>query len=478
MQSDPDSRLIATERLRCVFQQLPLTLSVTMLNACLTAVVLAPVTSHTGLIIWLGLLGALSIVRLALRPTFFRRRPEGSEARLWSTVSIGGALAAGGLWGGGLALMFPADENLQLFVAFVIGGMCAGATTVNFTHFPTAAAFILPSTLPPTATLLLQGSEQRDFAALMGVIFAVSLCIVSWRAHKSFGAQMRLQFALRRQRRKLSEANERLTAEIAGRKTIEQTLHQSQKMEAIGHLTGGIAHDFNNLLQVVIGNLNLIRRLSAGNDKVMAYALSAEHAARRGADLTGSLLTYARQQAMRIEPVNVNTLLAEFEPLLLRTLGGTIEFRMALGEPIPACEADPAHFQSAILNLVINARDAMPNGGRLIIDSGTQTLSENDLIDNPEASPGLFVSVSVRDTGEGMTKEVMARVFEPFFTTKEVGKGTGLGLSQVFGFVRQSGGHLRLVSAPGAGTTATICLPAADAGGGTVPIAAVVRQPA
>ncbi len=469
MPSDPDSHLIETERLRSVFQQLPLTLSVTMLNAGLTAAVLAPVTSHLVLAVWLVLLGALSAARLALRPVFFRRRPEGSETRLWSAVSILSALAAGCLWGGGLAVMFPASETLQLFVAFVVGGMCAGATTVNFTHFPTAAAFILPASLPLAVSLLFQGSEQRDFSALMVIIFAVSLCVGNLRAHNGFGARMRLQYALRRQRRKLTETNERLSAEIAGRKTIEQTLHQSQKMETIGHLTGGIAHDFNNLLQVVIGNLNLIRRLSAGNDKVLGYAISAEQAAKRGADLTGSLLAYARRQALRSEQVNVNRLLAEFQPLLLRTLGATVEFRMEFADPMPVCEADPAHFQSAILNLAINARDAMPQGGRLIISSGVETLSADDLTGNPDAKPGHFVTVSVCDTGEGMTEEIMARVFEPFFTTKAVGKGSGLGLSQVFGFVRQSGGHLRLVSAPGEGTTATVCLPAVEAGGGAVP---------
>ncbi len=276
-----------------------------------------------------------------------------------------------------------------------------------------------------------------------------------------------MQFALRRQRRKLSEANEHLQAEIAERKTIQDTLHQSQKMEAIGHLTGGIAHDFNNLLQVVVGNLNLIRRLSAGNNKVVGYALAAEQAAKRGADLTGSLLAYARRQAQRTERMDVNRLLTEFEPLLLRTLGGTIEFRMHLSAPVPVCEADPTHFQSAILNLVINARDAMPNGGSLSVTSGVETLDAEDLIGNTDASPGRFVAVSVQDTGEGMTPEVLARVFEPFFTTKEVGKGSGLGLSQVYGFARQSGGHVRLVSAPDEGTCATICLPVApDPGDG------------
>nr|WP_294509896.1 ATP-binding protein [uncultured Rhodopila sp.] len=460
MPSDPDKALIETERLRFVFQQLPLTVSVTLLNAALTAFVLAPLTSHAALALWLSLIAALSTGRMALRGVFFRRRPEGQWSRVWAAVSVAGAGTAGMLWGCGLAAMFPLNQTIELFLAFVVGGMCAGATTVNFSHFPTAASFILPASLPLAVCLLFEGPEPRAISAFMVVVFAVSLCCGCLRAHRSFGERIALQFALRRERAKLSEANERLQAEVTERKTIQETLHQVQKMEAIGHLTGGIAHDFNNLLQVIIGNLNLIRRLSRGDAKVVGYALAAEQAAKRGADLTGSLLAYARRQALRSERVDLNRLLTEFQPLLLRSLGGTIAFRMTLETTVPACETDPAHFQSAILNLAINARDAMPHGGTLSVGTGVETLEAEDLAGNPEASPGRFVSVSVRDTGEGMTGEVLTRVFEPFFTTKEIGKGSGLGLSQVFGFARQSGGHVCLVSYPGAGTCATIFLPA------------------
>jgi signal transduction histidine kinase len=460
MPSDPDRFLIESERLHSVFQQLPLTVSVTVLNAVLTAAVLAPVTNHAALLVWLGLYVAVAILRLVLRRAFLRERPGDPAVRWWTAVSVIGALVTGALWGVGLTMMFPAAETTQLFLAFVVGGMCAGATTVNAAHFPTAAAFILPASLPLVVGLLAERSGSRIVSALMVVIFAASLCVTCLRSHRGFGQRLRLQFALKRQRVKLSEANQRLRTEMAERKTIEATLHQAQKMEAIGHLTGGIAHDFNNLLQVVIGNLNLIRRLSASNGKVMAYALAAEKAAQRGAELTGSLLAYARRQSLRTVRVDVNTLLREFEPLLRRTLGGTIQFAMQRDTPVPACRADPAHFQSAILNLVINARDAMPQGGTLRIATGVETLGAEDLIGNLDASPGRFVTVSVTDTGTGMTPEILARVFEPFFTTKDIGKGSGLGLSQVYGFARQSGGHLRLVSAPDQGTTATICLPA------------------
>ncbi|MFL5253843.1 MAG: ATP-binding protein [Rhodopila sp.] len=472
MASDPHRLLIEAERLQLVFQQLPLTVTVTVVNAGLTAAVLAPVTSHLALLGWLAAIAAVSVVRMVLRHAFFRQAPTGAAIiRRWSAVSTLGALATGLLWGLGLAAMFPADETMQLFIAFVIGGMCAGATTVSAAHFPTAAGFILPASLPLVIGLLAEQSASRVVSALMVVIFGVSLCLTSLRSHLGFGHRLRLLHALKQQRLKLTQANQRLRQEAVERKAIEATLHQSQKMQAIGHLTGGIAHDFNNLLQVIIGNLNLIRRLSAENAKVLGYARAAEQAAQRGAELTGSLLTYARKQALRSEQVDVNALLREFEPLLRRTLGGTIGFAIQRDIPVPACMADPAHFQSAILNLAINARDAMPQGGTLTIATGVATLSAEDLIGNPDASPGAFVSVSVTDTGTGMPPEVLARVFEPFFTTKDVGKGSGLGLSQVYGFARQSGGHLRLESAPGEGTTVTIFLPAVAASG--VPAVAV-----
>jgi signal transduction histidine kinase len=460
MQSHQSISLIEHERLRSVFLHAPLTLSITVINAVLTAFVLAPVDGNELAILFAGAVVIVSLARwIGGRAFLDRARGIGGEG-FWTAFSVLGSLASGVLWGAAATVLFPSAESYQLFLALVIGGMCAGAITVNAAHLPSVVAFILPATLPLAAAFFVEGPAWR-VSALMIVVFASALSLISVRAHRAFGERVQLQFALTQEQHKLREANERLSEEIAQRQTVEATLHQAQKMEAIGHLTGGIAHDFNNLLQVMIGNMNLIRRLAEGNERVVGYAMAAEQAALRGAALTNSLLTFARRQSLDAERVDINRLLREFEPILLRTLGANIQFEIALATDIPACHADPTHFQSAVLNLVINARDAMPEGGTLSVATGLATLGPNDLAGNPDARPGDFISVSVRDTGWGMTEEVLVRVFEPFFTTKSAGKGTGLGLSQVYGFARQSGGHIGLASKPNEGTRATLWLPVA-----------------
>jgi len=453
---DQDRWLVESERIRSVFQQAPLTLLVTVANAILTAIVVAPVGNHRLLLIWVALMVAASSARLAVRQHFLRRAPDGARCRPWVVLSVLGSLTTGILWGAGATILSPAVEPYQLFFAFVLGGMCAGATAVNSAHLPTVLAFIFPATLPLAASFLVEGSAPRIVSALMILVFASALSLTSLRAHRAFGERLRLHFVLRGQRHELSEANERLRREIAERQKAEANLHQAQKMEAIGHLTGGIAHDFNNLLQVVTGHLSMIDRLADDNVRIHDRVRAAELALKQGAQLTGGLLSFARRQTLRVERVNLNTLLQEFEPILFQAIGDTIRFHTFLPPALPNCEVDPAHFQSAILNLVINARDAMPEGGQLSISTGVTTLDEADLQANPDASPGRFVSVSVQDSGHGMTAEVLAQVFEPFFSTKEIGKGSGLGLSQVYGFVRQSSGHVHLRSEPGAGTVAVL----------------------
>jgi nitrogen-specific signal transduction histidine kinase/CheY-like chemotaxis protein len=244
----------------------------------------------------------------------------------------------------------------------------------------------------------------------------------------------------------------------------ERALSHSQKMEAVGRLTGGIAHDFNNLLSVIVGNTQLLARSLGASPRLMRQAETAFNAAVRGAELTRRLLAFARQQVLDPKIVDLNTLIGGMYELLRRTLTGEIEIASELGAHTWPTKADPSQLENAILNLVINARDALPRGGGLItIATRNATISTGLGEDGPP--PGDYAVLEVRDTGVGMTSDTLKRVFEPFFTTKDVGKGSGLGLAIVYGFVKQSGGHVSITSTPGAGTSVHLYFPRTKASG-------------
>jgi signal transduction histidine kinase len=255
-------------------------------------------------------------------------------------------------------------------------------------------------------------------------------------------------------------AHQRTLDEVARRERLESQLRQSQKMEAVGQLTGGIAHDFNNMLAVVIGSLNLLkRRLHRGETDNMRFIDGALDGAERAATLTHRLLAFSRQQPLTPQAVDPNKLISGMSEMLRRTLGEHIAVETVLAGGLWRTHADPGQLESAILNLAVNSRDAMPDGGRLTIESANASLDESYAAQHVEVPAGQYVLLAVSDTGAGMPAEVVAKAFEPFFTTKGVGKGTGLGLSQVLGFVKQSGGHVKIYSEPGHGTTIKIYLP-------------------
>lgn len=252
---------------------------------------------------------------------------------------------------------------------------------------------------------------------------------------------------------------QRIADEVAERTRAEDQLRQAQKMEAIGQLTGGIAHDFNNMLAVVIGGLNLTqRRLGRGDMNVTQYLDAAMDGATRASGLTQRLLAFSRQQPLEPRVIDPNKLVASMTELLMRALGEHIQIETVLGSGLWRCFADPLQLESAILNLAVNARDAMPAGGKLTIDTGNAMVDAS--VARTYAIPeGQYLMIAVSDTGTGMTSAVMEQAFDPFFTTKSVGKGSGLGLSQVFGFIRQSGGHVKIYSEIGIGTTVKLYLP-------------------
>ncbi|HEV8026303.1 MAG TPA: ATP-binding protein, partial [Stellaceae bacterium] len=260
----------------------------------------------------------------------------------------------------------------------------------------------------------------------------------------------------RRAQTLLAQANE----EAARRERLEASLYQAQKMEAVGQLTGGVAHDFNNLLTAIMGSLEMIIRAGDGTGApVRKYAAAAMRAAERGARLTQQLLAFSRRQMLRPEAVNLNRLLRDFEELMQRAVGESIDFALELDPGLARCRVDPAQFQSAMLNLVMNARDATQAGGRITIATANTVAGPGREPLDVELAPGGYVTATVRDTGSGMAPEVRAHAFDPFFTTKEVGKGSGLGLSQVYGFARQSGGDVSVESEPGRGTSVRLYLP-------------------
>jgi PAS domain S-box-containing protein len=240
---------------------------------------------------------------------------------------------------------------------------------------------------------------------------------------------------------------------------LQEQLRQSQRLDAIGQLTGGVAHDFNNLLTVILGSAESLCEQLTHDQRLRMLAEVTAKAAERGAELTNRLLAFARQQALEPRAVDVNRLIAQMDPLLRRSLGEHIEIELVRGGGLWRAMVDPGQLENALLNLCINARDAMPQGGRLTIETANAFLDAEYANQQAEVQPGRYVMVAVSDTGHGMDAATLAKVFEPFFTTKEVGKGSGLGLSMVYGFTKQSRGHVRLYSEPGEGTTVRLYLP-------------------
>jgi signal transduction histidine kinase/CheY-like chemotaxis protein len=239
----------------------------------------------------------------------------------------------------------------------------------------------------------------------------------------------------------------------------QEQLRHAQKMEAMGQLTGGVAHDFNNLLTIIVGNLDLVARHAEDAARVRRLIAAAQRAANRGAKLTQQLLVFARRQLLRPETVNVNRLLLDFEGLVRRAVGEAIRVDLDLHPALDPVRIDPSQFEAAILNLVLNSRDAMADGGTITITTRNAQVTAEAATGPIDARPGAYATIVVHDDGVGIPAAVLDNVFEPFFTTKEVGRGSGLGLSQVYGFVRESGGHVQIRSTEGAGTTVQLWLP-------------------
>jgi signal transduction histidine kinase len=336
-----------------------------------------------------------------------------------------------------------------LLIAYTLGGRLAGATA---TLAAQAAALGRGEQVVP------QQLAVREFNAV-GHALADASAELRERERERDQAERDLLSLSETLERKVSERTHELVEEMQRREDTEAVLRQSQKMEAIGQLTGGIAHDFNNMLAVVMGSLDLARRhLDKGDVAIGQYLANAQEGAQRAASLTQRLLAFARQQPLEPKPEDLNKLVAGMSDLLRRSLGETVKLETVLAGGLWRVHVDRNQLENAILNLSVNARDAMPNGGRLTIETGNADLDDTYAASHGNVPAGQYVQISISDTGEGMPMDVIERAFDPFFTTKR-GVGTGLGLSQVYGFVKQSGGHVNIYSEIGVGTTVKIYLP-------------------
>jgi len=444
---------VHAEQVGATFQQVPIAIVVNVVNAGITATIVAASAPTKLVLLWFCAVTLVSIGRLLLWRRYQRANPQVQNVRAWGILVALGSLFAGLSWGLGGAVLLPATPGLgQTFLILVIGGMCAGAVVLNVPHLPTALAFLLSASLPVAFRLLATGSMADTALAAMIIVFAVALSLAGAYLNRFFTEGLRLRI-------ELNAANIRLRAEMGEHRETEAALRQAQKLEAVGQLTGGIAHDFTNLLTAVISYLELAMRRSAGNPSVVPLLQGAAQAADRGVVLVKRLLAFARKQRLEPRSVDLKVLISDIKELLQRTLGPTIDLEISSDPDLAPAWVDGNQLELAILNLAINARDAMPTGG--IMRLGLENSRTGSGMP-PGLAPADYVIVSIADTGTGMDDATLARAFDPFFTTKEAGSGSGLGLPMVQGFAVQSGGAVQIQTRLGEGTSIEVWLPRAD----------------
>jgi signal transduction histidine kinase len=301
---------------------------------------------------------------------------------------------------------------------------------------------------------------QRDERIVTGIAAQTAIAIDNARLYEASQREVAARRHAEQELQRINETlEERVAEEVKNRQLIEDALRQAQKMEAIGQLTGGIAHDFNNLLTVIMGNIETMHRRLPTEHEFQRLIAAALRGAFRGAELTQRLLVFARRQPLAPELVSPNKLVTGMSDLLRRALGEAVAIETVLAGGLWNIFADANQLENALINLAVNARDAMPNGGKLTIETANCYLDDAYCSMHADLSPGQYVGLFVTDAGSGMPEDVVEKAFEPFFTTKETGQGTGLGLSQVYGFVKQSGGHVKIYSEVGQGTCVKLYLP-------------------
>lgn len=408
----------------------------------------------------------------------YRQAPDAMDAAdNWGNRYIVGSALQGLGWGAGGVLLFPPDlMSNQIFTIFVLAGMSAGAVAVLTPSRRAFLSFFLPTLIPLTLRLFWIGDDVHLAMGVMAVMYTAVLWATAWRMHRAILTSLTLRYenkdliafltAAKDQAERLNEElkgeiNQRQLAETALRHSEEQ-FRQSQKLEAIGKLAGGVAHEFNNLIQVIKGYCYFLFTGITGQEALRQDVEGIEQAADRAADLTNQLLAFSRRQIVVPRILDVNAAIVEQHRMLDRLIGEDVRLDVRLAPGLYHVKADPAQIGQMLLNLVNNARDAMPQGGVITIETANLDLEGRPEEEHRDIPRAAFVTMTVRDTGPGIPPEHLSRIFEPFFTTKEVGKGTGLGLSTVYGLVSQAGGHVRVASRFGEGAAFTIYLPAID----------------
>ncbi|MBM3943452.1 MAG: response regulator [SAR202 cluster bacterium] len=497
---------IQVEQVRLLYSSASFGYLATAFNAVLLALVLWAVSSQTIIVLWLVSTLAFTGLRLALVRKFHRVQPGPERIAVWGNLFGAGAVLSGIGWGAAGFFLFPESSTAhQVFLALVLAGMIAGAVGLMGPRLGVFLGFTVPAALPIALRLLTIGGGAAPAMAGMAVLFTGLMALTAWKFNKVMVSSLQLRFAnadllatLTGEKAMVDALNAKLTAEIKERQLVEvdlrnarveleekvkertgqleaaakqlrgemevsrrldQQLQQAQKMETVGRLAGGVAHDFNNLLTVMLGYAEMARSFQDNPGKLDNCLEGIHTAAQRAANLTKQLLAFSRRQLVNPEAINLNELLLGMAPLLRRVISESVELVILPGSDLWTTWADRREIERVVMNLVVNARDAMSHGGKLTVSAGNLVLSQSDASAFPEVAPGEYVLLAVQDTGVGIPDEIKSHIFEPFFTTKGVGQGTGLGLSSCYGIVAQAGGFMTVESAVGAGTTMRAFLP-------------------
>ena len=457
---------VGAEQVKTLYGQSVPAAAGNLINAGIVSAALWSSGPRPLLVAFTVLMAIMTAARLDLRRRYWRAGVGPEQASRWGRRFVMGSATAGVLWGAASALFYDARGSLsQLLVTFVIGGMGAAAAGTLSCYLPAFIAFLVPALIPLVVRTFLVADPLHLAMGCMILVYGLALSMVARTTNRSILTAFRLRFEnqdlvarLSRSEASLQEVNRTLEHRVAERSAAlekqGEALRDARRLEAVGRLAGGIAHDFNNLLTVVFAHVAFLRREPELGATVRATVDDVEKVAARGAELVRQLLAFSRQQRLAPRVLELNQVVRDLQRLLAPIIGEHVEMRVSLGAGAMLVKADPSQIEQVIINLVTNARDAMPRGGTLTIATSLVEVEGDGTV-----PAGRYVLLTVTDTGVGMDEGTRRRVFEPFFTTKEIGRGSGLGLATVHGVVEQSGGHVAVESEPGAGTEFKIYLP-------------------